>query len=296
MSFKVVLRALILGVPALVVAGAVFLSLLGYGVAGAIETTFGVPREMTYSSPLGLLHLSSHAVAGWLGVLESVYQSPGFKLLALISSGIGAAATVLFLIIRIRASRRSVYRGNKSSSWVFARIPVVKQLLGFGRWLFKEKLYLAPLVIGAAVPWVVITVMMAVVFLFAMVPLAGYSSAKAYFHTWIISADYCTPLSSRVERLSSAGRKKESDGRSEKVKIITCLDVWKSGKLIAGGRHVVSTDRHIILFNAVTGDVRVESLNDVSVHLNGLSATELRRVIENNNSINKVDALEGSKL
>lgn len=279
---KILLRTVILGVPVLVLSGAVILSLLGYGAAIAIETTFGVPRELTYTSPLGLLNLSSHAIAGWMEISDDFYKSENFKNLVLTFTGIGVALTAFFLLLRILGHRRERY-GRGRRYWSFGRNSVINKIVGCWRWVFKEKLCLAPLAIFAAAPWAICFGMLAVVFLFSIVPLAGYGAAKRYFHSWIVSADYCTPLSSRDERLGSARRKDSAaKSSSEKVKITVCLDIWKDRNLIAGGRHVVSTDKHIVLFNPATGDVRVESLDGVSVHVSGLSVTELIGVIDKN--------------
>lgn len=56
---KSLIRFLIMVPPVFVLIGAVTLSLLGFGVALAIESVFGVPRGMTYDSPLDLFNLGA---------------------------------------------------------------------------------------------------------------------------------------------------------------------------------------------------------------------------------------------
>jgi hypothetical protein len=104
------------------------------------------------------------------------------------------------------------------------------------------------------------------VILFSILPAIGYSAAKAHLHTWIVAAEYCAPLTNREDRLSrNSNRPEKSEDSSTMAKITPCLLLWKNGFVIAKGRHIVSTNSHIVLFDPESGEVRLEPIDGVFV-------------------------------
>ncbi|MCG7324621.1 hypothetical protein [Achromobacter sp. ACRQX] len=277
------MRLIVVAVPVLAVVGAATLSLLGYGVATAIETTFGIPRELTYNSPLGLLHLSSHAIAGWVEYLDLLFESKEFKRIVWTSTVVGTFVTAIFLFWRFFSTRKRPVSGNRRvprriAFHRFVRIPVT-----FGRWLVKEKLFLLPFLACAVAPWLVIAILTAASLSFALLPLLGHGLAARSFHSWVVSADYCAPLSNREERLRQRHGDVETRPSAE-IKVTTCLSLWKDGEFVTQGRHIASTDKNIILFDPASGDVRFEPMEGISVRISGMSAAEMRILIENRKS------------
>lgn len=272
-----VVRLLIVALPVFVLAWAVTLSLLGYGAAIAIETTFGIPREFTYNSPIGLLNLSSHAIGGWIDFLDPFLESEKFKELILKMIAVGIVLSALLLGYRFCKVRGNGLRRNSRRSRGISQIAFVRFLGRIGRWLFQEKFYLLPFLACATAPWLIVAVLTVVSTTVAIFPLIGHELAARYFHSWIVSADYCVPLSNRDERL----RPREPESvNSNKVKVTTCLAIWTGDTLVAEGRHVASTDKNIILFDPISGDVRIEPMEGISVRMSGLSATKLKKLIE----------------
>jgi hypothetical protein len=274
-----VVRLLIVALPVFVLAGGVTLSLLGYGAAIAIETTFGIPRELTYNSPIGILNLSSHAIGGWIDFLDPFLESEKFKDLVLQMTGAGIVLSALLLGYRFCKVRGNGLGRRSRRARGISQSGPVKFLGRVGRWLFQEKLYLLPFLACATAPWLIVAVLTVLSTTFAIFPLIGHELAARYFHSWIVSADYCVPLSNRDERLREKLPESESVN-SSKVKVTTCLSLWKDDIFVAEGRHVASTDKNIILFDPISGDVRIEPMEGISVRMSGLSATKLKKLIE----------------
>lgn len=276
-----IIRSLAVAIPVVVLVGAVTLSLLGYGVALAIESTFGIPRDMSYSSPLGLLHLASYAIGGWIDCLGPLVESEKFQRFALVMAGFGIILTIPFLVYRYRVEKRKkgLVRGyglkRRFSQNIFARF-----FSGFGRWFARERLYLLPFFAFASGPWLVVGAFTLLSLIFAFLPLIGQGMAARYFYSWTISADYCTPISSRADWLDRKNLD-ESGDVGERVKVTTCLSLWRGDSFVAEGRHVASTDKNIILFDPMSGSVHVESTDGISVRVSGMPAKELRKLIEN---------------
>ncbi|WP_146121011.1 hypothetical protein [Achromobacter sp. MYb9] len=277
---KSLIRFLIMVPPVFVLIGAVTLSLLGFGVALAIESVFGVPRGMTYDSPLDLFNLGGHVIAGGLEFLDGWRKSAQFRLTALSAMYVGIAISALWLVCRGLAGQKRTPEddGNCRSA---SRIPGLNTARRFGYWLFKEKLCLVPVLLVGSIPWLCAFSMAFVLVLFSWIPLMGYDIAKEYLHGWIVGAEHCAPVSSRQERLSMHNRNAGAERKSsEDVRITPCLSLWKGGTMIAEGRHVVSTDKYIILFDPVTGGVQLEPTDGVTVRVKGASVSELYRLID----------------
>lgn len=100
-------------------------------------------------------------------------------------------------------------------------------------------------------------------------------SASAHLGTWVVAAEYCVPLSNRDARSSTHGNKPEKPEDSSLVINVTpCLFLWKNDAVVAKGRHIVSTNSHIVLFDPSSGEVRLEPIDGVSVRMDDIQAVK----------------------
>ncbi|WP_125472348.1 hypothetical protein [Achromobacter aegrifaciens] len=286
MAEKGLIRGLVIGVPSLVVLGAASLSMLGYGAASAIESRFGVPTELTYDTPLDLLHLSSHAFSGWIEIADEIHTLENFKLLATVMAAIGLAITLVFIGSHTPKVREPVIKTGSSIALMLSKIPGWQFIQRGRRWLRKEIISFIPLAALSIAPWLLIFAMKTVLILFALLPYLGYVGAMKQLQTWIVSAEHCTPIGSRNERLILSDLPKASAQQENKSKATPCLALWRNGSMIAEGRHVASTGSTIILFDPVSGNVTIEPTEGSSLRLHGLSAMTLKELIETPNTDN----------
>lgn len=274
------LSGFLVGLSTTVVLAAVALSLLGYGAATAIETIFGIPTELTYDTPLDLLHLSNHAISGWMEIIDKLHETAHFKLVAYAAAGVGLALTMLFIGARTPSVREPVTRTSKKALSALSRIPGKKLIQSGCRWLRKQALSFIPFAVGGATPWLLAPVLKTVILIFALMPLIGYVGAKDNLKTWIVSAEYCSPISGRNERMTMLESQIDKRDQGNIPKITPCLSLWKNGSLVAEGRHIASTERAIILFDPVSGNVTLEPTEGISIRVSGYSASTLRTLIE----------------
>ncbi|MDH2049635.1 hypothetical protein [Achromobacter marplatensis] len=286
MAEKSWVRGLVIGVPTLVVLGAVSLSMLGYGAASAIESGLGVPTELTYDTPLDLLHLSSHAISGWIEIVDKIHTTEDFKWLAITATGVGLAITLIFIGSHTPKVRKPVIKAGSNIALMLSKISGWRLVQRGCTWLLKEKISFIPFAAFAIAPWLVIFVIKTVLILFAILPYFGYLGAMKHIQTWIVSAEHCAPIGGRNERIILSNLPKASTDRENKIKVTPCLALWKNGSIVAEGRHIASTERTIILFNPVSGNVVIEPTEGSSLRLSGLSAMTLKELIETPNTDN----------
>jgi len=195
-----------------------------------------------------------------------------------------AAAIVTTLVFLLCAERPQAWGrvcyvkarkiGELSNNW-FIVCPVLKLLKSFINWICLKRFCLIPLVIGL-VPWILHGVFSLIALIFIVVPFAGYSLAEKNFQEWVINADYCKPIATKQERQLI----EESLGiKGEKPTVTSCLELWRDGVLVRKGRHVVSTNTHVILFDPDSGRVWREPIGDVSRRPSELTVTELNAKI-----------------
>lgn len=271
MAEKGAFHGLAIGVPSAVLAGAVALSLLGYGAANAIETRFGIPAELTYGSPLDLLHLSRHALTGWMEMADKLHETENFRWLVYAMAGVGLALTLIAIAARTPKVRHHAVKAGGRAWRALSNLPGAGAL----RWLRRQALSFTPLAIGAAVPWLLIILMKMAITVFVILPYAGYKGALLHFDTWVVSAEFCSPIRGRNERLNPFNLNASPSRQEYKTKITPCLSLWQDGALVAEGRHVASTDSTVILFDPVSGNVEIEPTEGRSMRLSGPSAAVL---------------------
>lgn len=280
MAEKSFARGLVVSVPALAILGALSLSLLGYGAASAIEGLFGVPAELTYDSPLDLLHLSNHAILGLVDKVSNLHTSVGFKKVAAMAAGIGLATALFLIVLRRFNARKTSTNARSGIVLALSRIPDRQPVEKGLAWLRKERSSLALFALLGLLPWLFIPIAILLLLLFAALPLLGYWGATEHLQTWIVSAEHCSPVTGRNERLILARLPNVPAEQEKEHKITPCLALWKNGSMVAQGRHIASTSSTIILFDPVSGNVLIEPTDGSSIRLNGLSAITLKEAME----------------
>lgn len=239
---------------------AVVFSLLGYGAACAIETVFGIPRDLAYDSALDLLHLSSHAISGQFSLKDMFSPSnERFRHLVYGFALVGILLTVLTVLVRALFARADSQDSATRTVCQFSIRYCSSAKARAIAFLGKHRHSFWPLCL-IFVPWV----MYLVVFLAAVVsivPVWGWTVASRDFTQWIVDADYCTPTPTREDRMALS--KKDGNGSSSgdmngaKPTVTPCVAIIKDGARLAQGRHITSTSTHVILFDPITGKGRV---------------------------------------
>lgn len=273
MAEKGVIHGMAVGVSAVVLAGPVALSLLGYGAALAIQSSFDIPAELTYNSPLDLLHLSSYALSGWIEMLELARETERFRWLVYVAIGIGLAVAFVTIGIRTPKVRQQACTAGTAAGRALTKLPCAAALRAALQWLRRQALSFSLLAMCAAIPWLLVVLVSAAVAIFVIIPSAGYEGAMRHFNTWVISAEHCSPILSRSERLNPVNI--HPFGQEFKAKTTPCLSIWKDGTLLAEGRHITSTDSTVILFDPVSGNVVIEPTEGRSIRVSGPSGTVL---------------------
>ncbi|WP_308922887.1 hypothetical protein [Janthinobacterium sp. J1-1] len=226
------------------------LTLLGYGVAMAVETTFGLPHQAVYSSVLDLIGLSVYALISlileidkirWWSIFEQFWKHSLF-----------VAACIFFFVccviyLRTRQARTlaRIHRFWHSFKPTIQGDSISKSLAkgAIGSILFGGfMLFLPSLIVGA---------LLFIVMLISIVPIFGSQLGTLYFLKFVITPTTCEPVrsSTALQPLLSAPRKKNAPT----VSTANCVALFKDKTRVAIGRVVVSTPAAIVLFEPVSG-------------------------------------------
>jgi len=81
---------------------ALALSLLGYGVATAVESTFGVPHSHAYDSTIDLLSLSSYTIMAAIDLSAKVLEGQELKAITYHATIFGLVFAALFIALRTK--------------------------------------------------------------------------------------------------------------------------------------------------------------------------------------------------
>lgn len=243
------------------------LTLLGYGVALAVETTFGLPHQTVYASALDLIGLSVYAMislvqgfgeVAWLPLLQQTWP------LALIGAAgvFMAACFAVFLKARAREDRSSAH-----GFWAYFSAPTphdsTRKLLGkgaIGSGLFGAVTMITPFLLVGAV--------MLTAVLISIVPIFGMQLGGQYLHKYVVSPTACAPPQSRSALLQArthAREKKAAAAPAPVTATATCVTVYRDDKQVASGRLVVATSSAVILFEPVSGAVHRVPIGDATV-------------------------------
>ncbi|MFP5195235.1 hypothetical protein PQ786_07770 [Alcaligenes faecalis] len=250
------------------------LFLLGYSSALAIESVFGIPAKLTYSSTIELLHLSSLVFSGWLETINSQVFHEKIKELTITASVIGAAISATIFAIK------KTYKKTKENKKHQEKIERNSFLTKTIHWIYKEKLNFIPMAIGATLPVVTASIMAATIALFITIPAIGLPAAEQHLQSWLIESDYCTPLINRENRIP---KKQDKNQNKNQKKTTPCLSIWKNGKYVAEGRYIASIGTHIAIFNPENGEVLIEPIDGASIKVSGeeeLNQKENKKISE----------------
>lgn len=238
------------------------LTLLGFGVALAIETDFGIPHETVYSSVFDLIGLSVYALLSlvmglgkitWGPLLEQAWP-PALLVAAGMFACVGCLVYLKAQSSRIQTMRRRLrpYFGqptpNDSTTDLLRKGAGVSGLFG-GMVLIT--------------PFLLICALMIITVLISIVPMFGMQAGKSYFQKYVVTPTVCTPVKSRSARMQDWS-KPEKKGAST-VSSATCIALLKDENQVAIGRVVVSTTEAIVLFEPVSGAVRRIPTNELTV-------------------------------
>jgi len=254
---------------------AVALSLLGYGVATAIENTFGIPHQQVYDSTLDLLALSSYAIMAAISSLSEVLENQTLEESTYKMFITGTTITATLFALRSKIIRKlwikicELLRKALHPSKIYA----------IRNWLILNRLFLLPLSLGAIPP--VIWAVIASLFLMpAIIPFFGFNLANQHFQKWVVAPKYCMPIYSRQERLEYPN---EIDVEIAKIDAeitknsVLCLELWNDREPTGiVGRHIASTSSHVMLFDPDSGTVWREPLGQLSIRRTGPTRKELR--------------------
>lgn len=243
-----------IGISSIILICTITLFLLGYSSALAIESVFGIPAKLTYSSTLELLHLSSLVFSGWLETIYSNDFLESIKNIAIITLITGATISAAIFVIK------KIYKKNKEKT------KKSNFLIKTIQWINKEKLNFMPILIGATFPAAIVIIMVAIIAVFITIPAIGLPAAEQHLQSWLIEPDYCTPLINRENRIPKNQNKNQNKNQK---KITPCVSIWKNGKYISEGRYIASTGTHIAIFNPENGEVLIEPIDGASIKVSG---------------------------
>lgn len=254
-------------------AAGIALALLGYGVALAVQSKFGLPHSMTFSSSLELFNLGCWAVAQ---VLMSAYEGAAWlKAIQEIWSAswpITFAIVGLLLIVGILLWGASISfkKLNALMSAPVARLTGGKSVLDFLRdHRFAGKITaLATISVGIIVgmPLMMALALIGLVFLcavLALIPQVGLNVGKVHIDDWVIRPTVCMELKTRDARMNKTVTKPKV--REPVIYGANCIAIVRAKEEVDRGRVVFATPNAVILYDPRTGDVRRVSTDGATV-------------------------------
>lgn len=241
----------------------IILASLGYGVALAVETEFGLPHATVFTSAFELIDLSSVAIMTVINTgITDIWSLDGFLKVA---SKLWIVAIILFcfwalLLLSVRdwqwpSKKFTILRRDRT--WF--RTPTRKD----SRTQFFQS-FVWPAVgtlMAFALIWLVWAALFATPVLLAIAPSFGYTLGKKHIEEWVIGAEMCTPLSTRETR------QKMKPVPQKALRRVDCVALSKEGKSIADGVVVLATSSAIVLYNPTTGAARRERTDGVSIEV-----------------------------
>lgn len=256
----------------------IVLALLGYGVALAVQTKFGLPHPLTFSSTLELFNLGCWAVLQilansldvsvvWSAVKE--LWASTWRMTVAVIGFFTVSALILWLGIAIT---------RRSSPWLsklFGQPVPGHGIKGFStRRPLTFKMLVATafslfLVVGTpllmAFGLVALTVLCA---LLALVPSIGLTVGKTYLDDWVIRPTVCMPVLNREALIARKSTKPGPVG-SPKVYGANCIAIVRAREEVDRGRVIFATPNAVVLFDPRTGDVRRVSVDGATIKVVG---------------------------
>ena len=238
------------------------LTLLGYGVAMAVETTFGIPHQTVYTSALDLLGLSVYAMISAVLEIDAIKWQPMLEQ----TWPLGLVATTgMFIFIctlLYSGTRQAKTLIGPNSFWRYFWSPTQHDSSGrlLAKGIIKSGLYGGFIFIS---PFLVAGVLIFTVILISSVPMLGMQLGTLYFRKFVISPATCEPVRAHAALLQVM-----STPRKKNVPVIStanCVALFKDATRVAIGRVVVSTPAAIVLFEPTSGYTQRVPIGELTV-------------------------------
>jgi len=253
------------------------LALLGYGVAIAVQSKFGLPHSMTFSSTLELFNLGCWAVAqvliniteasSWLNAAQEIWNSSWPMTVAVVGLlWIGGALLWMAVVVCKKLKR-----------WIskpIARITDGKSVLDFLRDHRYAGKIAAVMVVSVGMivgtPLVMVLGLIALIFLcavLALIPQVGHTMGKTYIDDWVIRPTVCITLKTRDARMDKTVR--TSQPGAPTVYGANCIAIIRAKEEVDRGRVIFATPSAVMLYDPRTGDVRRVAIDGATVKVIG---------------------------
>lgn len=238
------------------------LTLLGYGVALAIETDFGLPHETVYSSVFDLIGLSVYALISlvtglgnitWGPLLEQAWR-PALFVAAGMFAFIGCLVYLKAQTPRIQTLRSRLRRYFGQPTPHDSTADLLRKGAGVSG-LFGGMVLITP--------FFLVGTLMVIIILISIVPMFGMEAGRSYFRKYVVTPTVCQPVKSRSVMML-AWSKPEKKAASP-VSSASCIALLKDETQVANGRVVVSTAGAIVLFDPFSGAVRRIPTNELTI-------------------------------
>ena len=238
------------------------LTLLGYGVALAVEILFGMPHETVYSSILDLIGLSVYSIISMVLRLEEITWPPLFD--EAWPHGLSAAACMfgLLSILAFLRTHRERIGARMQRFWRYFKPAAAQEpflhLLG--------KSAIASSLFGGAVfaaPFFIVSTIMAIMVLISIIPLLGMQLGQHYLRQYVVSPVACTPVLSRRAMLKPSPSPPIRTAPA--LPTASCVTLLQGGAPVASGRVVIATSTAIVLFEPDNGSVMRVPVGELTV-------------------------------
>lgn len=256
----------------------IVLALLGYGVALAVQTRFGLPHPMTFSSTLELFNLGCWAV---LQILASshdllVIRSAIWELWA--GTWPMTVAVIVLAIVGALVLWLIVVTAKKSKPWlskIFGQSVSGGGVKGFSirhPLSFKTLVVLSGslgLVIGTPLAMAVSLIALVVLCaLLALIPSVGLTVGKTHLDDWVIRPTVCVQVLNREALMERKAAKPAPIG-GPRTYAANCIAVIRSKEEVDRGRVIFATSNAVMLFDPRTGEVRRVSIDGATIKVVG---------------------------
>ena len=238
------------------------LTLLGYGVALAVEMMFGMPHETVYSSVLDLIGLSAYAINSVVLRLGDITWQPILEQAWLASLFAAAGMFVLICCLVYLRARQARAGGRARGFRRYFKPPMeqdsTRQLLGkgaIGSSLFGGLVFISP--------FLIVNVIMVIMVMISIIPMMGMQLGRHYLRQFVVTPTACMPVISREAMLQGWSSPPKKDVPT--VTAATCVTLLKDETPVASGRVVVSTTTAIVLFEPDSGSVRRVPVGELTV-------------------------------
>lgn len=256
----------------------IVLALLGYGVALAVQTRFGLPHPMTFSSSLELFNLGCWAVVQILASSTNV---------SVIWDAIGelwastwpmTVAVIVLAMVSALALWLTITIGKKSKHWLSMVISSPVSGDGMAGFLARHP-HLTKMAVALAgslglligTPLLMTLGLMALVVLcaaLALIPSVGLTVGKTYLDDWVIRPNVCVRVLNREALIENKTAKRAQTG-SPKIYAANCVAIVRSNEEVDRGRVIFATPSAVVLFNPSTGEVRRVSIDGATIKVIG---------------------------